>query len=127
MAPPSEDQRAVLAAAKRRAAALVARDPEALRSLHHPALRWTTHRADVLDREAYVRGNTEGELRWLGQTLEAAEVVIVGDAAVLCGLVVDDVEVGGETVSNRLRITQVWVRSGDGWLCLAGHAGPRIT
>jgi hypothetical protein len=42
-----------LAAAERRSAALVARDAEALRALHHPDLRWTTHRGDVRDRDAY--------------------------------------------------------------------------
>jgi len=23
--------------------------------------------------------------------------------------------------------TQVWVRSGDDWMCLSGHAGPRLS
>jgi hypothetical protein len=53
----------VLAAAQRRAEALAARDAEALRALHHRALRWTTHRGAVLDRDAYIAGNTGCAIR----------------------------------------------------------------
>jgi hypothetical protein len=54
----------ILAGVERRSRALVTRDAEALRKLHHPALRWTTHRGDVRDRDAYIAGNTEGDLVW---------------------------------------------------------------
>src|SRR4051794_11324470 len=63
------DAVAVLNAAKQRARALVAGDAEKLRELMHPDSRWTTHRGDVLDRDSYIEGNTNGELRWLGQRL----------------------------------------------------------
>jgi hypothetical protein len=116
----------VVAAAERRARALVERDAEALRALHHAELRWTTHRGAVLDREAYVRGNTEGALVWRGQRLEDVDVVVVGETAVLTGIAVDDVERGGVAATNRLRLTQVWVRGGRGWTCVAGHAGPAV-
>ena len=121
-----EDVRAVLEAAERRAAALAARDAEVLRSLHHPELRWTTHRGDVLGRDAYVRGNTEDELMWRRQTLEGADMTVERDTAILCAVVIDEVELGGERIENRLRLTQVWIRSPGGWVCLAGHAGPRL-
>jgi hypothetical protein len=117
-------EREVLAAAERRARALADRDPDALRRLHHPALRWTTHQGEVLDRDRYVRGNTEGALVWRAQRLEDVEVTIVGAAAVLVAVVVDEVEQDGEPVTNRLHLTQTWVPDADGWVCLAGHAGP---
>jgi hypothetical protein len=116
----------VVAATERRARALVERDANALRELHHPALRWTTHRGDVLDREAYVRANTAGTLVWRAQRLEDVEVARAGDAAVLVAVVVDEVERAGRVVTNRLRMTQTWVRGADGWTCLAGHAGPPL-
>jgi ketosteroid isomerase-like protein len=115
-------EREVLDAADRRARALVERDAAALLALHHPELRWMTHRGEVLDRETYVRGNTEGELRWLEQRLEHAVVVIEGETAVLTGVVVDEVERDGSRETFRLRLTQTWVRDGDGWVVLAGHA-----
>lgn len=116
----------VVAAAERRARALVDRDREALLALHHPSLRWTTHRGEVLDRERYVSGNTEGDLVWRAQRLEDVEVTVTGDAAVLTAVVVDEVEHGSAAVTNRLRLTQVWIRDGDGWVCVAGHAGPKL-
>ena len=116
----------MLAAAARRARALADGDAEALRALHHPELRWTTYRGDVLDRETYVRGNTDGSLRWLAQRLEDATVVVAGDAAVLTAVVVDEVERDGLRQTFRLRLTQTWVRDGDGWAVLSGHAGPPV-
>jgi ketosteroid isomerase-like protein len=51
-------------------------------------------------------------------------VVIVADTAILTALVVDTVERGGRSQEFRMRTTQTWVRQGDDWVCLAGHAGP---
>jgi ketosteroid isomerase-like protein len=116
----------VVAAAQRRARALAERDAETLLALHHPDLRWTTFRGDVLDRESYVRGNTEGELVWRAQRLEDVEVHAAADAAVLTAVVVDEVERAGARETYRLRLTQTWVRGADGWVCLAGHAGPQL-
>ena len=116
----------VLAAAERRAAALAARDAEALRALLHPEFRWTTHRGEVLDRAAYVAANTEGDLVWRRQQLEEPEVVLAGDAAIVTAVVVDDVDREGQPLRFRLRVTQTWVRDGGTWVCLAGHAGPEV-
>lgn len=120
-------EREVLDAAERRARALAERDAATLLALHHPALRWTTHRGEVLDRDSYVRGNTAGELRWIEQRLEGPVVVVEGDTAVLTGVAVDEVEHDDGRETFRLRLTQTWVRTGDGWVVLAGHAGPTVS
>ena len=112
----------VIAAAERRARALWGRDADALRAMHHPGLRWTTHRGKVLDRDAYVAGNVGDELVWHSQRLEDVSVVVDGDTAVLVGVVVDEVERDGERAVFRLRLTQTWVRREGRWVCLAGHA-----
>lgn len=116
----------VLAAAARRAAALVAGEAAALTALHHPELRWTTYRGILLDRSAYVAGNTDGSLRWLAQRLEEPSVVVVGDTAVLTAVVVDEVSRAGRAETHRLRLTQTWLRTADGWVLLAAHAGPPV-
>ena len=116
----------MLDAARARAAALVARDADLLRELLHPRLRWTTFRGEVLDRDAYVAANTAGALRWLGQTFEDVEIAVVGDAAVLGAVVLDEVERDGTRLSFRLRLTQTWTRESGRWRCLAGHAGPEV-
>jgi ketosteroid isomerase-like protein len=120
------DEQAVITAAEQRATALVAGDVSELKRLMHPKMRWTTHRGDVLDRDTYVAGNTDGSLVWQEQRLEEATVTVVGDTAVLTAVVVDEVKRGGERETFRLRLTQTWVRYGGTWQCIAGHAGPRL-
>jgi ketosteroid isomerase-like protein len=117
-------EREILEATERRSRALVARDAEALRALHHPRLRWTTHRGDVRDREAYVDGNTNADLVWRAQRLEQPEVVLAGDTAVLTAVVYDEFERAGTPDAHRMRLTLTWVREPAGWVVLAGHAGP---
>jgi len=114
----------ILALAKRRSAALVARDATALRELHHPDLRWTTHRGDTRDRDLYVRGNTEGDLVWRAQSLSSTDVVVVGDTAVLTALVHDEYERAGQPGAHDMRLTLTCVRENGTWRVLAGQAGP---
>ncbi|HEY2296284.1 MAG TPA: hypothetical protein VGH43_01045 [Jatrophihabitans sp.] len=52
------------------------------------------------------------------------DVVVVGDTAVLHAHVVHVVQSGAGAQAFRMPMTQVWVREGVGWRCLAGHAGP---
>jgi hypothetical protein len=112
----------VAGAAVRRAAALADRDEAALRMLMHPALQWTTFRGEVLGYEAYIVGNTRGDLRWRSQRLEDVKVTVVAGTAVLTAAVNDEVSRDGRDQSFRLRLTQTWVRTPQGWRCLAGHA-----
>jgi ketosteroid isomerase-like protein len=112
----------VTAAAQRRGAALVARDEAALRQLMHPGLQWTSFRGEVIGYEAYIAGNTRGDLRWRSQRLSDAHVVVAGDTAVLTAAVTDEVTRDGRDQVHEVQLTQVWVRTPDGWRCLAGHA-----
>lgn len=117
----------VLAAARRRAAALSAHDADGLRALLHPSFRWTTHRGEVFGRDHYVEANTSAPLWWLDQRLAEVSVTVVGDAAVLTCVVDDVVDDGSGPETFRMPVTQTWVRiDAARWLCLAGHAGPRL-
>jgi ketosteroid isomerase-like protein len=113
-------------AARARSAALVARDADALRALHHERFRFTTPRGDVRDREQYVAGNTGGELVWHAQRLDDGEVAVVGDTAVLTAIARDEYERGGERGAHAMRLTLTWTRVDGAWLALAGHAGPAV-
>ena len=120
------DAAVVLARVEARSAALADADPEALRALLHPEFRWTSHVGDSFDRESYIRANTTGQTVWRAQTVLDPEILVVGDAAVLRCTVVD--EVGAVDVETfRMPMTQCWVRVDGEWMCLAGHAGPRLT
>jgi len=121
------DANEVLVAAEARAAALAEGDAEQLSRILHEDFRWTAHQGATYNRQEYVRRNTEGQTVWRSQDLGNAEVVVVGDTAVLYAEVTDVVvrDAGPETY--RMPMTQVWVRQGGDWKCLAGHAGPRRT
>jgi hypothetical protein len=114
----------VLAAARARAAALVAADEDALSALLHPEFRWTSHTGEQLDRAGYVAANTGGRTRWRRQDLGAVDVVVVGNAAVLRTVVTDMVHTATGLQTHRMPMTQLWVSTDQGWQCLAGHAGP---
>jgi ketosteroid isomerase-like protein len=123
----ARDAAEVLAAAEARAGALARRDAAALTALLHPSFSWISHTGDTFDRAAYVGNNTAGAATWHEQRLERVEVTVVGDTAVLRCTVQDDVETEAGRQLFRMPMTQVWVRDGTRWLCLAGHAGPRLT
>jgi ketosteroid isomerase-like protein len=112
----------IVRAAQRRAAALAARDEAALRLLMHPDLQWTNYKGNVLSYEEYIEGNIRGNLRWRAQHLGDVRVAVVGDTAVLTTRVTDEVRRDGHDQIFTLRLTQTWVRTSEGWRCLAGHA-----
>jgi ketosteroid isomerase-like protein len=117
--------RQVIAAAESRARALADGDADRLRALLHEQFSWTSHTGQTFGRAEYIRRNTEGDTAWRSQELTDVDVVVVGDAAVLRAEVTDEIESAAAVETFRMPMTQTWVRSGDGWTCLAGHAGPR--
>jgi ketosteroid isomerase-like protein len=117
----------VLDAAHARAAALAGGDAVALSRLLHPEFRWTSHTGEHFDREAYVASNAGGSNRWSTQELRDVVVLVDGDTAVLRCEAHDVVDRGRGAEEFRMPMTLVWVRRRGGWVCLAGHAGPRRT
>jgi ketosteroid isomerase-like protein len=113
----------VLTAVRCRAEALSSGEPEQLRRWLHEDFVWTSHRGEVFGVAMYVEANTR-RLRWVSQEILDPQVTIAGDTAVVVGAVRDVVEREGEPVVFTMRVTQTWIRSADGWQCLAGHAGP---
>ena len=117
-----------MATAQERASALADGDTERLTALLHAEFHWTSHLGETYDRTEYVRRNTQGHTVWRSQELAAIQVDVVGDTAVLRADVRDVVLTkSGEPAMFRMPVTQVWVRVRDRWLCLAGHAGPRLS
>jgi ketosteroid isomerase-like protein len=50
------------------------------------------------------------------------KVTVAGDAAVLTAAVTDEVSQDGQDRAFHLRLTQMWIRTPEGWRCVAGHA-----
>ncbi len=116
----------VMSAAEHRASALALGDAEKLSGLLHEDFRWTTHLGETYNRSEYVSRNTTGHTVWRSQHLDSAEVVVVGDTAILYAEASDVVLLeDDEPETFRMPMTQVWVRLDGRWKCLAGHAGPR--
>jgi hypothetical protein len=90
-----DEGEAVLAAARRRAAALSDGDAAQLRGLLHRSFRWTSHRSEVFDRDTYIAANTAARLIWRRQQVLEPNVVVIGPVAVLTAVVVDEVERAG--------------------------------
>ena len=116
----------VVACARRRAQALADADEAQLRALLHPDFAWISHRGQWFDLEGYVAANAGSPIRWHRQELHDPEVRVVGDTAVLRCRVTDTVDLGAGPEPFVMPMTQTWVRTLDGWQCLAGHAGPRL-
>jgi ketosteroid isomerase-like protein len=123
-----DERQEVIEAAFARATALAEADASRLLALLHDDFRWMSHFGETFNRREYIARNTEGHTVWRSQHLNDAEVVVVGDTAVLYAEVIDTVRSGADGWEMfRMPMTQVWVRQGDDWKCLAGHAGPRRT
>ena len=114
----------VLAAATARAEALAVGDSIALADLLHPRFVWTSHTGEVFDRDAYLRSNLAGNLRWHRQELEDPAVIVTSHTAIVRCIVSDDVDSAGVRRIFRMHMTQTWIRQDGRWACLAGHAGP---
>jgi hypothetical protein len=115
----SED---VLAAVHRRSAALVTKDIDALRALHHPAFLYVNADGEVLDRDAYLaRYVLPDDVRWTSQTVLEPAVAATDAAAVVTFLAHDVARAGEYELDHTFRTTQTWVWTDDGWRCLAGH------
>ena len=122
-----DEELQVIRAAEARAAALAEGDADRLLALLHEDFRWTSHVGETYDRTEYVRRNTRGDTVWRSQGLTSPDVVVAGETAVLFAETTDVVlSQTGEPETFRMPMTQVWVRDGAGWTCLAGHAGPRL-
>ena len=117
----------VLSAALQRAKAMAGKNETRLRELLHPSFTWISHKGDWFDLESYLDSNRRGSNTWHGQELRDPEVRVVDETAVLRCIVVDSVDIGsGQPETFTMPMTQTWIRQGDQWLCLAGHAGPRL-
>ena len=75
------------------------------------------------DLDAYVAGNTEGDLVWRDQRLSEVDVVVVGDTAVLTAASTTSSSGRASRARTRMRLTLTWVREDGVWRVLAGHAG----
>ena len=93
-----------------------------LQELLHPDFVYVNASGLVLDRDQYLdRYVRPDEVQWTSQTIEAPRIVDVGSVAVLTCLVHDVARFRDDHMDETFRSTLTWIRTDDGWQCLAGH------
>src|SRR5262245_32362607 len=112
----------VLDAARRRSVALINKDVEALLTLLHPSFVYVNASGQVLNREQYLDQYVRpAEVRWISQEIGEPVLAEGGAAAVLTCLVHDVARYFDHELDETFRSTLTWVKTANGWQCLAGH------
>ena len=127
------DQRGVLAADAQQRRAVASMDIEAIGRISDPHLRLNAPNNRILTREDLMRMVASGEIRNEVFERTPEEVVITGDVGVVMGHEVvfpsaasEQARMYGRKTLNR-RYTNVYIRSGGGWMHLARHANIMLT
>lgn len=111
----------VVQLARRRSAAVVARDVRTMEAILSEEYVYTNSLGKVLRRADYLRNMTDPDISWTSQDLKVEDVLIVGDTAVLVGAVHDKARFGAMVLDETFRTTHVFARTAAGWVCVAGH------
>jgi hypothetical protein len=110
-----DDAHPALQAERARAAALVARDPDALAVLLHPDLRYVHATGIRHDREGVLHTLQSGP-RFLEVTLTPEQILDLAEGAALSGRLFMRLQRDGEAVIEaRSWVTALWLRAAEGW------------
>ena len=112
----------ILAAARMRFAALSTRDARRLRRLLAPGFAYTNAAGKVFDRDSYILTYALDEsVSWASQKFSEVCVAFSGETALLTAIIHDVARFGEYRLDARFRTTQIYRRSANGWIYLAGH------
>lgn len=115
--------KAVLDAERRRCAAMLANDAEALGPLVDARLKFTHSNGNVDDRAAYLAKIASGRISYACIDWSEAQVIALGDAAVLTGRMSVSVRVEGSEKRLENRVLTVWAHDGQ-WRLVAFQSTP---
>ena len=102
--------------------AITTRDRAALEAFLAPEFRLTSVRSDQwIGRDEWLELSMNA-VEMESFTVEAMEVAMLGEAAVVWSRVSQRARVGGDDWSDRFMLTDVWVRRVDRWQVVARHA-----
>lgn len=121
-APMSRDQ--IVELGRHWAKAELDADTEALGRLLDPDFVCVGPVGFVIDKEQYLAGRRSGDLKQQAFTWKPASLRVYGDAAIAVGTEDQTGTFRGRDASARLRVTQVWIRKGQGWVIASLHLSP---
>ena len=92
-------------------------------SLIAPEFRLRSVATDtIVDRTEWLRQASSGRVAGTAFDYEEIDVRVIGDTAVAMSRTSQSASIDGRDWSATLHITDVWVRSEDGWRVVARHA-----
>jgi ketosteroid isomerase-like protein len=78
----------------------------------------------VLNKEQYLAGRRSGDLKHEAFEWNDVHVRAYGDTALAVGAQVQKTTFQGHDASGQFRVTQVFIRKGDGWQMVSLHLSP---
>lgn len=121
----SAAEQEVLQAEHQRCAAMVAADVVTLSRLLAPGLTYVHSSGLLQDKSAFLTSVKEERPKFLAVTPADMQVRVVGDVAVVTGVIAQTTLVTGRPErSYKIRYTDVHVRRGGNWELIAYHAAP---
>lgn len=116
---------AVLAAEKRRCAAMLANDGAALEAVLDPRLHFSHATGAVDDKAAFLAKMAAGRILYVGIAWSEEKVIsLAADAALLTGRMTTDVKVEGVEKRLNNRVITVWGGAGGDWRLIAFQSTP---
>lgn len=116
---------AVLAAEKRRCAAMLANDGAALEAVLDPRLHFSHATGAVDDKAAFLAKMAAGRIHYVGIAWSEEKVIgLAPDAALLTGRMTTDVRVEGVDKRLNNRVITVWSETGGAWRLVAFQSTP---
>lgn len=119
-------EQAIIELVHARSAALVRADVPALEQILHPAFTYVNASGQLTDKATYLGrfANPDGGPKWEKQDVSEIAVRVFGDTAI-ANCRVHDVATWGEYhLDASFRATFVYLKTADGWQCVAGHSSP---
>jgi hypothetical protein len=109
-----DDMHPALQAERARAAALVARDADALAALLHADLRYVHATGIRHDRDGYLQTLQTGP-RFLEVVVTPEQILELADGAALSGRLFMRLQRDDRVIEARSWVTALWLRTPDGW------------
>ena len=111
---------------KRRWAALVESDTDALRELFDDRMVYTHSNALVDSKDSYIGALERGTVAYTAVERSDEQVRVFGNTAVVTGAAVIDARAGGREVRTRARYSAVWARQDEAgeWRFVCWHSTP---
>lgn len=116
---PDEVNDSLLRVVKARTAALISRDAARLGALLAPSFVYINSNGRRLDKAQYLQSALSAV--WISQTLSEERISLHGPVAILTGKVHDIAKFPEGELDTDFLTTQVYQRTGDSWIYLAGH------